>query len=90
LIRRSPERTNDDTVQRFLEFLAQRALPSNSNWRATRIVLEEPRRLPEFGWKFCGLIEFTKQGGRRSAELIAKEKAVILVRLVKAGKFKKW
>lgn len=90
VVRKSPERTNDSTMQRFLEFLAQRALPSNSVWRATRIQRDEPRKLHLFGWKFSGLIEFTKMGGHRRLELIAKEKGVILERLAKAGNFEKW
>ncbi len=90
VVRKSPERTNDNTVDRFLEFLAQRALPSNSAWRPTRTKMESIRNLPEFGYEFTGVIEFTKMGGRQKPDLIAKEKRVILGRLIKAGNFAKW
>src|SRR5689334_17010450 len=80
VVRKNSEKTNDNTVQGFLDFLAKRALPSNSLWRP-KITRENPSKLPEFGWEFSGLIEFTKTGGRQSPELIAKERRLILDRL---------
>jgi DNA-binding transcriptional ArsR family regulator len=90
VVRKNAERTNDNTLVRFLEFLGQRALPSNSSWRVTKTTMSTPERLPGFGWEFSGLIEFTKKSGRKTPELISKEKNVILARLKKAGNYARW